>query len=181
MLFKKVYENRHRFEDMVEKNFNSIQGTALRLTHNFDEAQDLVQESLLKAYEAFDKFDGRNFKSWVLRIITNLYINKYNHRQKFGTTSLDREDVPESAAPVKIIPDRILFDNMLGEEVSAALQEISADYRTVIILSDIENLSYLEIAEVLELPIGTVRSRLARGRAQLREMLEKYARRSGYL
>ncbi len=181
MFLNRASKYRNEFEALVDHNFPSIQGTALRLTHNFEEAQDLVQESILRAYEAFNRFDGNNFKSWILRIITNLYINRYNHKMKFGTASIDHENAPETAAPIEIIPDRLLFDNMLSEEVYKALQKISPEYRIAIILSDIEELSYAEIAEMIDVPIGTVRSRLARGRAILRKMLEEYATRNGYI
>jgi RNA polymerase sigma-70 factor (ECF subfamily) len=154
----------------------------LRLTHDREEAQDLAQEAIIRAYEAFDRFDGRNFKAWILRILTNLYINKYRRRQRSGpTSSLDEELAAEPVADLDQLPDRLVFDEMMGSEVEAALGRVPPDFRTAVLLSDVEGLSYEEIAEATEAPIGTVRSRIARGRAILRRELERYAREEGYI
>lgn len=167
---------------MAEESFPSVFGTALRLTHDREEAQDLAQEAIIRAYEAFDRFDGRNFKAWILRILTNLYINKYRRRQRSGTTSsLDEELAAEPMAQLDQMPDRLVFDEMMGSEVEAALGRVPPDFRTAVLLSDVEGLSYEEIADATEVPIGTVRSRIARGRAILRRELERFAREEGYI
>lgn len=167
---------------MAEEIFPSLMGTALRLTREREDAQDLAQEALVRAYEAFDRFDGRNFKAWVLRILTNLYINRYRKRQREGLVgSLDDENVVEPPAPLEDAPDRQVFDEMLGAEVEEAMAAVPEVFRTAVILSDIEGLSYEEVAQALDIPVGTVRSRLARGRAFLRNRLEQYAREHGYL
>lgn len=182
MLFKRGDPRRERFERMAEQVFPSLFGTALRLTRDREEASDLTQEALVRAYEAFDRFDGRNFKAWMLRILTNLYINKYRKRQREGTgSSLDDEVSMEPVAPADEAPDRQMFDDMLGSEVEEALAKVPDVFRTAVILSDLEGLTYDEIAEATEVPVGTVRSRIARGRAILRRELENFALEQGYL
>lgn len=175
-------DKREAFERQTERLFPSVFGTALRLTRSREEAEDLAQEAIVRAYDAFDRFDGTNFKAWILRIVTNLYINKYRQRQRgpqFG--SLDEEGAIEPVSADNELPDRLLFDNALGTEVEQALEAVPVDFRTAVILSDIEGLSYQEIADATGVPIGTVRSRLARGRSMMRKVLEDYAIKEGYL
>lgn len=182
MLFRRGNPQRERFERLAESCFSSVYGTALRLTRDSEDAQDLAQEALVRAYEAFDRFDGRNFKAWILRILTNLYINRYRRNQRVGgIASLDEETVAEPAAPVEEAPDRQVFDHLLGSEVEAALAQVPEVFRLAVVLSDLEGLSYDEIAEVTEAPVGTVRSRIARGRAILRRELLSYAMQEGYV
>lgn len=182
MLFRRGNPQRERFERLAESCFSSVYGTALRLTRDSEDAQDLAQEALVRAYEAFDRFDGRNFKAWILRILTNLYINRYRRNQRIGgVSSLDEENVAEPAAPVEEAPDRQVFDGLLGSEVEAALAQVPEVFRLAVVLSDLEGLSYDEIAEVTEAPVGTVRSRIARGRAILRRELLAYAMQEGYV
>jgi RNA polymerase sigma-70 factor (ECF subfamily) len=171
---------REAFERQAERAFPSIFGTALRLTRSREEAEDLAQEAIVRAYEAFDRFDGSNFKAWILRIVTNLYINRYRQRQRNPQLgSLDEESITEPAADEEEAPDRIIFDELLGQEVEAALAKVPSDFRIAVVLSDIEGMSYQEIADATDVPIGTVRSRLARGRAMLRRMLKGYAEKEG--
>lgn len=182
MLFRRGNPQRERFERLAESCFSSVYGTALRLTRDSEDAQDLAQEALVRAYEAFDRFDGRNFKAWILRILTNLYINRYRRNQRVGgIASLDEETVAEPAAPVEEAPDRQVFDHLLGSEVEAALAQVPEVFRLAVVLSDLEGLSYDEIAEVTEAPVGTVRSRIARGRAILRRELLSYALQEGFV
>ena len=167
---------------MADDVFPSLYGTALRLTRSPEDASDLSQEALVRAYTAFDRFDGRNFKAWMLRILTNLYINRYRKIQRTGqASSLDEEDAREPIAPAEEAPDRKLFDGLMGTEVEDALAKVPDVFRTAVILSDVEGLSYDEVAEVTEVPVGTVRSRLARGRAILRKELEDFALEQGIL
>lgn len=175
-------DKKDAFERQTEKVFPSVFGTALRLTRSREDAEDLAQEAIVRAYDAFDRFDGTNFKAWMLRIVTNLYINRYRQRQRGPQVgSLDEEGVIEPMSAESEIPDRILFDNAVGAEIEEALAKVPEDFRMAVILSDIEDLSYQEIADALEVPIGTVRSRIARGRALLRKSLQEYAKREGYL
>jgi RNA polymerase sigma-70 factor (ECF subfamily) len=173
---------RDAFEREAERVFSSVFGTALRLTRSREEAEDLTQEAIVRAYDAYDRFDGTNFKAWVLRILTNLYINKYRQRQRAPQlASIEEESVLEPVAEGGQEPDRQLFDELVGAEVEEALSHVPDDFRMAVVLSDIEGLSYQEIADATNVPIGTVRSRLARGRAILRRKLESYARQEGYL
>jgi RNA polymerase sigma-70 factor (ECF subfamily) len=173
---------RDSFEKQAEKVFPPVFGTALRLTRSREEAEDLAQEAIVRAYEAFERFDGSNFKAWILRIVTNLYINKYRARQRGPQlNSLNDEVAAEPVAAEGEIPDRILFDNALGTEVEHALSQVPVDFRMAVILSDIEGMSYQEVADATGVPIGTVRSRLARGRAMLRKFLRDFAMKEGYI
>lgn len=182
MLFGRRNAQREAFERQAEKAFPSVFGTALRLTRSREEAEDLSQEAIVRAYEAYERFDGAHFKAWILRITTNLYINKYRSRQRGpAMASLDDEGVIEPMSAESQIPDRVLFDNAVGTEIEQALSKVPDDFRIAVILSDIEGMSYQEIADATDAPIGTVRSRIARGRAILRRFLESYALREGYL
>lgn len=173
---------RDAFEREAERAFPSLLGTALRLTRSREEAEDLAQEAIVRAYHAFDRFDGTNFRAWVLRILTNLYINRYRQRQRGPQiASLEEDAVLEPVAADGQVPDRQLLDNLVGAEVEEALAQVPEDFRIAVVLSDIEGMSYQEIADAVNVPIGTVRSRLARGRAMLRRMLESYARKEGYV
>src|SRR6476619_4107727 len=130
MLFGKR-DMREAFERQAEKVYPSVFGTALRLTRSREEAEDLAQEALGRAYEAFERFDGSNFKAWMLRIVTNLYINKYRARQRGPQLhSIDEETAAEPVAAEGEIPDRILFDNAVGAEVEEALAKVPVDFRT---------------------------------------------------
>jgi RNA polymerase sigma-70 factor, ECF subfamily len=175
-------DKRDAFERQAERVFPSVFGTALRLTRSREDAEDLAQEAIVRAYDAFERFDGTNFKAWMLRIVTNLYINKYRQRQRGPQIgSLDEEGVVEPMSAEAEVPDRVLFDEALGAEVEEALARVPEDFRLAVVLSDLEGMSYQEIADVTGVPIGTVRSRIARGRAMLRKALEDYARQEGYL
>ena len=176
-----VEEQSARFERDAMPLMPSMYSAALRLTRNRDEAEDLTQEAMVRAFEAYDRFDGRNFKAWMLRILTNLYINRYRKSQREpGIESLDVDSaadfVPaESGNPAE------LFDGLLGEQVEEALASIPEEYRISVLLCDVEGMSYDEIAASLNVPIGTVRSRIARGRAMLRQKLMEYAKEEGFV
>jgi RNA polymerase sigma-70 factor (ECF subfamily) len=175
-------DKRDAFERQAERIFPSVFGTALRLTRSREEAEDLTQEAIVRAYDAYERFDGSNFKAWMLRIVTNLYINKYRQRQRGPQMgSLEDEGVAEPISAESEVPDRVLFDETLGAEIEEALASVPIDFRTAVILSDIEGLSYQEIADATTVPVGTVRSRLARGRSMMRKALEQYALREGYI
>ncbi len=173
---------RDSFERQAERVFPSVLGTALRLTRSREDAEDLAQEAMVRAYDAFERFDGANFKAWMLRIVTNLYINKYRQKLRGPMLgSLDDEGAIEPVSAETELPDRQLFDNVVGAEIEEALAKVPEDFRMAVILSDIEGLTYQEIADATNVPIGTVRSRLARGRSILRRALEAYAIKEGIL
>jgi RNA polymerase sigma-70 factor (ECF subfamily) len=173
---------RDAFERQAEKVFPSVFGTALRLTKSREDAEDLAQEAIVRAYDAFDRFDGSNFKAWMLRIVTNLYINKYRQRQRGPQiASIEDDAIYEPAALSASETDHQVFDELVGEEVEKALASVPEDFRLAVLLSDIEGMSYQEIADIMNVPIGTVRSRLARGRAILRQQLYEFAKQEGYV
>lgn len=175
-------DRRDSFEREAERVFPSVFGTALRLTRSKEDAEDLSQEAIVRAYEAYERFDGNNFKAWMLRIVTNLYINRYRQRQRAPQmASLDGETSVEPVADLSATPDSVLFESLVGAEVESALARVPDDFRLAVLLSDVEGMSYQEIAEVTEVPIGTVRSRLARGRAMLRNLLKDYAMKEGFV
>lgn len=160
---------------------------ALRTTGNQDDARDLLQETYLKAYRFWDKYEkGTNIRAWLFRIMKNSYINRYRKETK-EPDKVDYEDIENFYNVIRAgstDPNDLqeqLYGNLLGDEVTKALQSLPDDFRTVIILSDIEGLTYEEIAEFVECPIGTVRSRLHRGRKLLQEKLYKYAKRQGMI
>jgi len=182
LFFLKSKPKQDRFEKFAEAHYSAIYRTALRLTRNHEEASDLSQEAVLRAYQAFDSFDGKNFRAWVLRILTNLFINKYREKVKSAPiSSLQEENAIEPVASSSEIPDRKIFDSLLGEEVEAALDKLPPDFKMAVILSDIEDMSYEDVALATGVPIGTVRSRLARARSALRKELEAYAQERGYI
>lgn len=160
---------------------------ALRLTGNEDDAKDLLQDTYLKAYRFIDKYEeGTNAKAWLFRILKNSFIN--NYRKSVRTPDQVEYDAVEEF--VDLIRDHSLqttdlrkdfYDNLLEDEVVAAMDSLTEEFRTIIILSDLEEMTYEEIAEILEIPLGTVRSRLHRARKAMQEKLYSYAAEHGYI
>jgi RNA polymerase sigma-70 factor (ECF subfamily) len=177
------------FEDEVMPHVHTLFGAALRLTRSSTDAEDLVQETYLKAFRSFDQFEmGTNCKAWLFRILTNTFINKYRRKVKereildgemHAPTVFASLDVTNKAAEMS--PESVLVDRFLSDEVLGALQKVPVDFRVVVILSDIYSFSYKEIAEMVAIPIGTVMSRLFRGRRLLQEQLFEYAVREGVI
>jgi len=160
---------------------------ALRMTYNAPDAEDLVQETYLKAFRFWDSYEkGTNIRAWLFRIMKNAYINRYRKEKKEPETVEYQEvenfynSVRESASESSDLQE-LVFNNMLEDDVAKAIAELPEDFRTVVILCDIEELTYEEVAEFLECPIGTVRSRLHRGRKLLRAKLLAYAQKRGYV
>ena len=177
------------FEAAAMPFVDSLYNTAFRMTRNPEDAEDLVQESYLKAYKYYDKFqEGTNFKAWLFKILKNTFINNYRRRQQRPPQS-DFAEIEESfetqvSDEVKRrikSPEEELLEDVLDEDVQRALDDLPTDYRMAVVLADLEGFSYKEIAEILELPVGTVMSRLYRGRKLLEESMLSYAREHGYL
>ncbi len=174
------------FESEITKNRTTLMNHALRLTRNQRDAEDLMQDTLMKAYRNLDKFEeGTNFKAWLYRIMTNEYINQYRHTQR-ERSSVDRsESVSENIADSRDISydESLYVENSedFGDEVSHAIHLVPDDFRTIVVMADIQDQSYREISEKLEIPIGTVMSRLFRGRQILRKKLQDYARSLGII
>jgi RNA polymerase sigma-70 factor (ECF subfamily) len=160
---------------------------ALRTTGDRDDAKDLLQETYLKAYRFWDKYEkGTNIRAWLFRIMKNSYINRYRKETRepdkvdYGDVENFYDSIRDDSKETSDLQQR-MFGNLLGDEVTTALEELPDDFRTVVILCDIEELTYEEIAEFLNCPIGTVRSRLHRGRKMLQARLHAYAKGHGYL
>lgn len=180
--------DRHaEFEAEAMPHMDILYNFALRTTGDPDDAKDLLQETFLKAYRFWDKYEkGTNIRAWLFRIMKNSYINRYRKETR-EPDKVDYEDVEnfydsirDDSKETSDLQQR-MFGNLLGDEVTTALQELPDDFRTVVILCDIEGLTYEEIAEFLNCPIGTVRSRLHRGRKMLQARLHAYAKEHGYL
>jgi RNA polymerase sigma-70 factor (ECF subfamily) len=177
------------FERQAMPFLESLYNTALRLTRNPQDAEDLVQETFLRAYRAFHQYTpGTNLKAWLFRILKNAFINEYRKRK--ATPAQEDFAGIEDAFESKIDRDRVVsiknpeeeaLEKSIDEGVQQALESLPTDYRMVIVLADLEGFSYTEIAEILEVPIGTVMSRLYRGRKLLEEELLRYARDRNYL
>ena len=173
--------NIEAFEELVRTYDQKLYRVALRLTGNPDEAKDLAQEALLRAYRAFDKFRiGTSFEKWLFRIASNLYIDKLRKYGKYRFESLDEPIQTKDGYVEKVLPDRtanpedIAEQNELAEKIQAALQSLPINYRMAVVLYDLEGFSYEEISGILECSIGTVRSRIHRGRRLLRKKLAPY-------
>lgn len=178
-----------RFERDAMPLLDQLYGAALRMTRNAADAEDLVQETYLKAYSAFKSFkQGTNLKAWLYRILTNTYINGYRKRQRQPQQHPTDEIADWQLAQAENHTSSGLrsaeveaLDRLPDTDVKDALQQLGEEFRMVVYLADVEGFAYKEIAEIMETPIGTVMSRLHRGRRQLRGMLTDVARDRGFL
>ena len=187
-LFKTDEQKLHEeFEKEAVPHMDSLYNYALKMTGDSDDANDLIQETYLKAFRFWDKFEkGTNCKAWLFRILKNTYINTYRKETK-EPDKVDYEDVenfyenvkPSSTDSAHLEKD--IYDNLLDDELSEAITSLPEDFRTVVILCDIEGYTYDEIADFIDCPVGTVRSRLHRARKMLFTKLHKYAADKGYV
>ena len=177
---------RENFEREMLPHMSALYNFAVRMIGDSDDAKDLVQETYIRAYRYFERFSlGTNARGWLIQIMKNIYINQYrkdvtapekvdfdeieNFYTNIRSTVVDGNDLQEK-----------LFGSLLDDEVSGALLELPDEFRMAVILFDIEGLTYAEIAEINEVPVGTVRSRLHRGRKILRDKLRGYALKHGF-
>ncbi len=174
---------RREFERLVKQHERDILAAAVRLTGAHQDAEDLMQEALVSAYLGFDKFElGTNFRAWMLRILRNTRINRYRKTQR-SVSTVEWEQMHDEPRPADHlerpafpgIEDQV-FSKVPDEDIVPALEALPEEFRTAVVLSDIHQYSYDEIAQELEIPLGTVRSRIFRGRQRLRESLAEYAR-----
>jgi len=181
---KQLYED---FQREAIPHMNAVFNYALKITGDEDDANDLVQETYLKAFRFFDKFEkGTNCKAWLFRILKNSYINDYRKNIK-EPNKVDYEDVQnfyENIQPNEISTNHFeqdAFSKLLDDEITKVMSTLPEDFRTVIILSDIEGFTYEEISGFVDIPVGTVRSRLHRARKMLYSLLYDYAKDKGYV
>lgn len=180
-------QRRERFERDALGYVDQLYSAALRMARNPSDAEDLVQEAYTKAYSAFHQYKpGTNLKAWLYRILTNTYINLYRKRQREPLrTSTDTVEDWQMASAMEHSPTGLrsaeveALDHLPDSDVKAALQSIGEDFRMAVYFVDVEGFSYKEASEILGVPIGTVMSRLHRGRKQLRDLLADYAAERG--
>ena len=182
-------ERQERFERDAMPLLDQLYSAALRLTRNPQDAEDLVQDTFAKAFASFHQYkDGTNLKAWIYRILTNTFINSYRKKQREPLQS-DAEGVEDwQLVRAEAHTSRGLrsaeteaLDHLPDSDVKKALQEIPSDFRMAVYFADVEGFSYKEIAEIMGTPIGTVMSRLNRGRSLLRDLLADYARERGLI
>jgi RNA polymerase sigma-70 factor, ECF subfamily len=181
-------EDKDRFQQEALPLLDSLYGAALRMTRNPADAEDLVQETMLRAYRAFDRFEpGTNLKAWLFRILTNAYINTYRKRQrepqKVSSDEVEEFDLyrelkdhdPQFAET----PETLVLDNLVDSDILEAIEQLPDQFRLAVVLSDIEGFTYAEMADIMDVPMGTVMSRLHRGRKALQKRLWDIARDRG--
>ena len=179
-------EKLHVFDNEFMPNIDSMYNFAFRLTYDEDDAKDLVQDTFLKSYRFINSFQkGTNAKAWLFRILKNSFINDFRKKSK-EPSKVDYQEVEgfyNSDKANSTVTTDLRIDtvkDMMGDEISNALNSLAVDFRTVIILCDLEGFTYEEMAKILDIPIGTVRSRLHRARNLLKEKLQSYAQSMGY-
>jgi RNA polymerase sigma-70 factor (ECF subfamily) len=181
--------DQEKFADLAMPYMSALYSAALRMTRNPPDAEDLVQETYLRAYRGFGGFtEGTNLRAWLYRILTNAFINTYRSRQRrpIETDLADVEDMYlykrlptlDTLAASRSAEDQ-LFDLLTDDEVKQALEDLPENFRLPVLLADVEGFSYKEIAEMLDIPIGTVMSRLHRGRKAMQKSLFEYAHARG--
>ena len=179
---------RKRYEREALIHIDALMRTARRMTKSETDAEDLVQETMLKAYRFFDKFEeGTNCKAWLFKIMTNIFINHYSSKSK-APESVAVEDIDDGFLYGQLAknygvsdPEKEFFSKIFDDDIKNAIKDLPEDFRIVVVLSFLEGFSYQEIAEITGLQIGTVKSRLHRGRKLLQKSLLEYALKSGYI
>lgn len=174
------------FRSEMLPHLDAMYNFALRLTTDPTDAEDLVQDTVVKAYRFFSSYEkGTNAKAWLFRILKNSYINNYRKKSKrpnevdYDEVSTFYETIRADQTDTSDLEER-MYRDMLDDTVTKALEDLPEDFRSVVLLCDVEGFTYEEIANMLDVPIGTIRSRLHRGRNLLRAALESYARNRGF-
>lgn len=174
------------FDTELLPHMDALKTFAYHLTFDDDDAEDLVQETYMKAYRFIDKYqEGTNAKAWLFKILKNAYINQYRKKVK-RPTKVDFEEIisyhdsdDKSSTSYLDLREEI-FENIMGDEITIAINNLPIDFRTVVLLCDVEGFTYEEISKIIDVPIGTVRSRLFRARNILKDRLKTYAATQGY-
>lgn len=185
-LTKEEVQKQEDFEDEIIPHLDAMYNFALRLTSDPSDAEDLVQDTIVKAYRFFSSYEkGTNAKAWLFRILKNSYINNYRKKSKqpnqvdYDEVSTFYETIRAERTDTSDLEDK-MFRDLIDDDISQALEELPEDFRTVVLLCDVEGFTYEEIANMLDVPIGTIRSRLHRGRNLLKAQLQEYAEKRGY-
>jgi RNA polymerase sigma-70 factor (ECF subfamily) len=177
-------ERREGYEKEALVHLDALYRVALRLTANAADAEDLVQETMLRAYRSWDRYTpGTNAKGWLLTILRHLFINEYRRKTRHPET-VDVDTIEPFALFQEVQeedPQGAFFDKIVDDEVLRAVDQLPEAFREAVTLSDVEGLSYEEVAKVLDVPVGTVKSRLYRGRRLLQAKLYDYAVGMGYI
>ena len=180
-MVKTKEEQKKYFQELLNPELPSLFRTALRMTRNREDAEDLVQETVTKAFAAFDRFEeGTNFRAWIFRILTNTFINNYYRvRDRQKLPSLDEMEEESFFQPMAegISPEEAELNDLTKDDILQAIEALPVEFRTVVVLVLVEGFSYKEAAEILDIPIGTVMSRLWRGRRLLQKSLWEYSTR----
>jgi len=182
-------KKQQEFEGLVSPHLNSLYSTALRMTHNQNDAEDLVQDTLYKAFRALDQYQkNTNFRAWVFRILVNTYITAYRKavRQPQKVSYDDLEEFYlykklDDNVQLQEMAKEDFLENFFEDDVKSALENLPYQFRLVVLLCDVEGFSYNEIASIIGAPLGTVMSRLFRGRKLLQQQLWNYAKKKGYI
>lgn len=181
-------ERRKHFEQEALPHMDALYRTALRMTRNSGDAEDLVQETYVKAWRFWDKFEpGSNCRAWLFKIMTNIFINDYRSKSR-SPMAVNVDDLDDNYLYGQLStlvpgnnPEQALMAKIFDEDVKKAIEELPEDFRLVVVLSFLEGFSYQEIAEIADLQLGTVKSRLHRGRKLLQAQLLDYAIRNGFV
>jgi len=184
---KKKTELHQRFQNEAFIYLNELYGGALRLTRNAGDAEDLVQETFMKAYSSFHQYkEGTNCRAWLFRIMMNTFINRYRRKTKEREILKNKEKgvianefVSKEQHERHSNPETQTREQHLSKKVRDAIDTLPTEFRTVVMLADLNGFAYRDIAEIMDTPIGTVMSRLFRGRKMLRKKLTAYARQQG--
>ena len=181
-------QKRKAFEREALPHADALYRTALRMTKNESDAEDLVQEAFTKAYRFWDKFEpGSNCRAWLFKIMTNIFINEYRSKAR-TPVSVNVDDIDDNYLYGQLAqtgpeegPEQKFFAKVFDSDVRRAIDELPDDFRLVVVLSFLEGFAYQEIAEIADLQLGTVKSRLHRGRKLLQKKLYDYAVKNGYI
>lgn len=179
---------RTAFEAEAIPHMDALLRTALRMTKNENDAQDLVQEAFVKAYRFWDKFEpGSNCRAWLFKIMTNIFINEYRSKTRSPVT-VNVDEIDDNflygqlaSGDGTVSPEEQLFSKIFDADIRKAIENLPDDFRIVVVLAFLEDFSYQEIADIADLQLGTVKSRLHRGRKLLQKELFEYAVKNGYI
>lgn len=186
-LTKKEIRKQADFNEEIIPHLDALYNFGLRLTYDPNDAEDLVQDTIVKAYRFFSSYEkGTNAKAWLFRILKNSYINNYRKKSKkpsqvdYDEVSSFYETIRDERTDTSDLEDT-MYRELIDDDITKALDDIPEDFRTVVLLCDVEDFTYEEIANMLDVPIGTIRSRLHRGRNLLKAQLMEYAENRGYV